>query len=216
MTVSGVDFGEEGDSTNNVYNDITTGGAAYNAGDGGASFTCETLSCGIEDSHAIGGTTDFAPTNPGTVVGQVIQVDSGTAATLHTFSFDYFSGKECSAATVSLLEGSTAQHGKSSNWTVMDSNYATPSEGTVSTYFGYPLRSNGLYAVVLSPICSFSNSTATLGFQYSGSDEDLGFGMVVGTVSGTSSSNTMSLLYKEGAQNSAMTFEATVETVSLD
>ena len=215
MTVSGVDFGEEGDSTNNVYNDITTGGAAYNAGDG-ASFTCETLSCGIEDSHAIGGTTDFAPTNPGTVVGQDIQVDSGTAATLHTFSFDYFSGKECSAATVSLLEGSTAQHGKSSNWTVMDSNYATPSEGTVSTYFGYPLRSNGLYAVVLSPICSFSNSTATLGFQYSGSDEDLGFGMVVGTVSGTSSSNTMSLLYKEGAQNSAMTFEATLETVSLD
>ena len=216
ITVTGVDFGEEDSPDNNVVNDIMTGStAAFNAGDG-ASFSCDESGCGATMSQSIGGASTFTGLNPSTAAGQVFRVDAGKAATLNGFSFDYFSGKECGSGTLSLLAGSSLEHGKSSSWTVMDSSYSSASEGQVYAYFGLPLRSNGVYAVVFSPNCSASSSTASLGFGSMGNAVDVGFGEAIGTVNGNSGSSTMLLTYFEGSQNSGATYDATLESVELD
>jgi hypothetical protein len=215
ISVTNVDFGEEDSSDNNALNDIRNDSGAYNAGSG-ASFMCDGNACGTIQSLSMGGGSEFTPFNPSMAVGQVFEIDSGRAATLENFTFDYFFGKECGSGTMSLVEGSNPQNGKSSNWTVLDSRYAEVSQGTVGADFGYPLRSGGIYAVVFTPNCSFTNSTASLGSEGSEGLVQLGFGQVIGLVSGSTGSSTMSLVYTEGSQSGQAVYESTIKTVQLD
>ena len=213
LYLENVDLGEEGSTDDNSISDLSIPTAGtFNAGNQ-ASLICTDSGCGAITTLSLGDTDSYFGLSPDTVVGQVFQVDSGSAATLDSYSFDYVSGKNCASGVVSLLHGGSPTHNTSSSWTVLASRYATVVEGSASgEYFGYPMRENQVYAIVYSPQCSVTTSTASLGYHEPGLPQDLGFGETLGYVTGAEGSSTMNLTFYD----SEIAFDATMKAFNLD